>query len=64
MINVPAGSDSEPDQILARQRAAFLRDGPPPLKQRRSERKPLERRRFSARAIRATADPMLSLMLR
>jgi coniferyl-aldehyde dehydrogenase len=34
MTAIPAASGREPGQILARQRAAFLRDGPPPLKQR------------------------------
>src|SRR5215469_13606881 len=43
MTTICAGSGREPDQILARQRAAFLRDGPPSLSQRRADLKKLRR---------------------
>ena len=41
MTTICAVSGREPDQILARQRSGFLRDGPPSLKQRRLDLKKL-----------------------
>ena len=41
MSDPAGGSGRAPDQILARQRAAFLRDGPPGLTQRRADLKKL-----------------------
>jgi coniferyl-aldehyde dehydrogenase len=41
MTTIPAMSRRELDQIIARQRSAFLRDGPPSLKQRRADLKRL-----------------------
>jgi coniferyl-aldehyde dehydrogenase len=41
MTTISAVSGRAPDQILARQRAAFLRDGPPSFRQRRADLKKL-----------------------
>jgi coniferyl-aldehyde dehydrogenase len=41
MTTTSAVSGRQPDQILARQRSGFLRDGPPSLKQRRLDLKRL-----------------------
>jgi coniferyl-aldehyde dehydrogenase len=57
MTTIPAGmsgpagvSGRAPDQILARQRAAFLRGGPPPLEQRRSDLRKLRTAVLARRA--------------
>jgi hypothetical protein len=41
MTTAAAVSGRAPDQILASQRAAFLRDGPPSLQERRADLKKL-----------------------
>lgn len=56
MTTFSAVSGRELDQILARQRSAFLRDGPPSLKQRRANLKKL---RAAILARRATIERAL-----
>jgi coniferyl-aldehyde dehydrogenase len=51
MNTIPAApSVRAPDQVLDRQRAAFLRDGPPPLAQRRADLRKLRAAILSRRA--------------
>jgi coniferyl-aldehyde dehydrogenase len=50
MTTAAAVTGREPDQILARQRAAFLREGPPPLQERRADLKKLRAALLARRA--------------
>jgi coniferyl-aldehyde dehydrogenase len=50
MNTIPAVPGGNPDQILARQRAGFLRDGPPSLRERRADLRKLRAAVLARRA--------------
>jgi coniferyl-aldehyde dehydrogenase len=50
MTTIPAASGREPDKILAQQRAAFVREGPPSLSERRTDLRKMRAAIFARRA--------------